>query len=65
MLPHLHNNPRCINNHSTPCDCAPLLSRRRCLLQHHWTAVHAAAAKGHLDILELLLARGADPLKRE
>jgi len=27
--------------------------------------VHAAAAKGHLEILELLLARGADPLKRE
>ena len=30
-------------------------------MQEDWTALHAAADKGHLEVVKLLLASGANP----
>lgn len=32
---------------------------------HSWTALHAAAAKGHADVVAFLLSKGADPTLKD
>ena len=33
--------------------------------QHHKTALHYASERGHRDIVQLLLEKGADPIVRD
>ena len=54
-VPHLRS--------SLDCRCRWPVILSHCALQYAWTALHAAAAKGHAEMVQLLLDHKADPLK--